>query len=204
MADARHERDPESHGSHATPSSTDDLLVMQVKAFLEAAECEDVDIDVETVEDLMQAIPSDFGRADNEEPVNGTPPPADKDSDTDEDIGVDGSALYNIEDDGEHLFRNPNDVLKYYVASQAQETWTPQEVKDMIHHLKERGEQAYWSIPPILPKMLRIIGMSAWIKEYVLTRSIPIPKLLRAFGISLVSSASFSNGSPSLTKSRSV
>ena len=105
MADARHEPDSngaERHGSHrpATPSSTDDLLVMQVRAFLEAAECEDVDIDVETVEDLMQAIPSDSDQEDDGDPANvGTPPPADNDSNTDEDAGVDSSALYNIEDE---------------------------------------------------------------------------------------------------------
>ena len=91
------------------------------------------------------------------------------------------------------------------IASQAQETWTPQEVKDMIQHLKERGEQVSRSIPlPALPKLLHVIGMSAWIKEYVSTRSIPIPRLLRAFGISLVSSASFLNQSPSSRKSCSA
>lgn len=29
--------------------------------------------------------------------------------------------------------------------------------------------------------------MSAWVKEYVVTRAIPIPSLLEAFGIRLVS-----------------
>ena len=110
MADTRHGPDnngAESHGSHGQPthSSTDDLLVMQVRAFLEAAECEDVDIDVETVEDLMQAIPSDFDRESDGDLANvGTPPPADNDSDTDDGIEVDGSALYNIEDECELSF----------------------------------------------------------------------------------------------------
>ncbi|KAG6896664.1 hypothetical protein C0992_006798 [Termitomyces sp. T32_za158] len=39
-------------------TSDNDVLVSQVRAFLEAAE--DVDIDVETVEDLIQSLPSDF------------------------------------------------------------------------------------------------------------------------------------------------
>lgn len=44
---------------HSTPAAltSNDLLVLQVRAFLDASE--DVDIDVETVEDLMQTITTD-------------------------------------------------------------------------------------------------------------------------------------------------
>ncbi|RDB15806.1 NAD-dependent protein deacetylase hst1 [Hypsizygus marmoreus] len=126
-----------------------EIFVLQVRAFLEAAE--DVDIDPETVEDLMQSIPNDFPASEEFVGPGRIIDPA-EDSDSDENVNfpeeeLDISALYSVEDD-------------------AQQTWTEREVKQMMHHLKERG-------------------MVFWIKEYVLTRNVPIPKLLRAFGISL-------------------
>ncbi|KAG6916201.1 hypothetical protein DXG01_008083 [Tephrocybe rancida] len=113
--------------SHQPPSD-DDVLVLQVRAFLEAAE--DVDIDVETVEDLMQSIPADFGE--EVDPVGDREP-------TDDDIGEDTSG------DMDHLAELDPSILY--------------------------GEEDK--------------GMSSWINEYVSTRNLPIPKLLRAFAINL-------------------
>ncbi|KAJ7115942.1 DHS-like NAD/FAD-binding domain-containing protein [Mycena epipterygia] len=46
------------------------------------------------------------------------------------------------------------------------QTWSQQQIRAMMHHLKEKG-------------------MSSWMNEYVLKRNIPIPQLLLAFGINL-------------------
>ncbi|KAF9460565.1 DHS-like NAD/FAD-binding domain-containing protein [Collybia nuda] len=54
----------------------------------------------------------------------------------------------------------------YSITNEAQQAWTKVEVQHMMHHLKERG-------------------ITSWIKEYVFTRNIPIPRLLHAFGITL-------------------
>ncbi|KAG5641798.1 hypothetical protein DXG03_004184 [Asterophora parasitica] len=151
------DRDREKERSGQTgrqpPTADNDVLVLQVRAFLEAAE--DVDIDVETVEDLMEAIPSDY--APEVDPVGDLDSADEADYGDNEDGSrskgvideeVDPAVLYGLEDE------------------EGQQTWTAQEVKQMMHHLKERG-------------------MAPWIQEYVLTRNIPIPKLLRAFRISL-------------------
>ena len=64
--------------------------------------------------------------------------------------------------------------------------WTHQEVRGMMHHLKERGR--CWNNPEPVSIMYTLRpGMNSFIKEYVLVRNIPIPKLLYAFGICLVS-----------------
>lgn len=135
------------------PAADNDVLVLQVRAFLEAAE--DVDIDVETVEDLMQTIPPDY---------NAEVDPA-EDLDL---MGGNDSGEENESGNGNGTFAE--EVLDisalYAVEDEAQQMWTTEEVNEMMHHLKERG-------------------MGSWITEYVLTRNIPIPRLLRAFGISL-------------------
>ncbi|KAF8074705.1 SIR2-domain-containing protein [Lyophyllum atratum] len=151
------ERDTErSEQIRYQPLDTDnDVLVLQVRAFLEASE--EVDIDVETVEDLMQTIPPDY--TSEVDPVG--------------DLDLDPSDAHDS--GGENETGTPHGIfggeeldvsVLYGIEDEAQPTWTLQEVKQMMHHLKERG-------------------MGSWITEYVLTRNIPIPKLLRAFGISL-------------------
>jgi hypothetical protein len=69
---------------------------------------------------------------------------------------------------------------------EAQETWTKQEVKQMMHLLKERGACSIntvvlkWNADPNT-------GSSAFIDEYVRLRNIPIHKLLEAFDVELAS-----------------
>ncbi|KAF8998517.1 DHS-like NAD/FAD-binding domain-containing protein [Cyathus striatus] len=128
--------------------SPDVLLSLQIRAFLEASE--DVDIDPETVEDLLQAIPKDDqdGNAEltvqvDSEDEDDLYRPADNDVEE-----LDIGPLYTQDKEGE------------------EEAWSKQEVKQMLHHLKERG-------------------MSSFMQEYVIKRNIPIPKLLLAFGINL-------------------
>jgi hypothetical protein len=88
-------QDPEWGNQHIISSKEHDRLVLQVRAFLEASE--EVDIDAETLADLIQALNQDdhstdvdgFDRCHNGQ----------KHSDAiDEEIDV--SALYNIEDEG--------------------------------------------------------------------------------------------------------
>ncbi|KAG6886128.1 hypothetical protein C0993_002647 [Termitomyces sp. T159_Od127] len=131
--------------------SDNDILVSQVRAFLEAAE--DVDIDVETVEDLMQSLPPDFGS--EIDPVG--------ELELTDDDGLDEDMNVN----GHRLIREVDTPVRYEIEEQDRQIWTPQEIKEMIHHLKERG-------------------MASWITEYVVTRNHPIQKLLRIFGINLV------------------
>ncbi|OCH96332.1 SIR2-domain-containing protein [Obba rivulosa] len=57
-------------------------------------------------------------------------------------------------------------MLKQHILRTAQIAWKEQEVKDMLYYLKEHG-------------------ISAFIGEYVISRDIPIPKLLYAFGVCL-------------------
>ena len=64
--------------------------------------------------------------------------------------------------------------------------WTHQEVRAMMHHLKERGRCCNIA-EPVLTMHTSPAGMNSFIKEYVLMRNISIPKLLYAFGICLVS-----------------
>ncbi|KAG6856436.1 hypothetical protein H0H87_004401 [Tephrocybe sp. NHM501043] len=115
------------------PASDNDVLVLQVRAFLEAGNVEDIELDVETVEDIMQAIPEDFGA--EVDPV-GDLEPVDDDGlerDTSGDSHqasdeVDPSLLYGIDEEDKD------------------QTWTAQDIKEMMHHLKERGQHSHQSV----------------------------------------------------------
>jgi NAD-dependent histone deacetylase SIR2 len=63
--------------------------------------------------------------------------------------------------------------------------WTKNEVAQMLHHLKERGQWHAFNLYP-LEFIYKILGMSSFIKEYVVQRNIAIPRLLEALGVSLV------------------
>jgi hypothetical protein len=126
----------------ARSASTNNILVLQVRAFLEASE--DVDIDIETVEDLMQTIPPDYDQDSNYEVLDtasslGDVSNSDENAEFNEEE-LDISALYSIEDEG----NEPRCCLRCYrppfhSAFEAQQTWTKQEINHMMHHLKERG-----------------------------------------------------------------
>lgn len=127
---------------HVNSGNDCDRLILQVRAFLKASE--DVDIDTETLEDLIQALNQDDD-------------PSSKSS-SDEDL----SAAEHLKSDAAY-----EELYAFYrMKDGAQDTWTKQEVRQMMYHLKEHG-------------------MSSYIKEYVSTRNIAIPKLLRAFGVTL-------------------
>ncbi|GLB43369.1 putative sir2 family protein [Lyophyllum shimeji] len=126
--------------------------IQKVRAFLEASE--DVDIDVETAEDLMQTIPSDYDAEDD--PGGDSDPAGDNDSCDEHESGSGDGTL------PEEVL----DVSPLYGTGDEAQSWTTEEVKEMMHHLKERG-------------------MGSWIQKYVLALNIPIPRLLRAFGITL-------------------
>ncbi|KAI5895119.1 SIR2-domain-containing protein [Schizophyllum commune H4-8] len=155
-----------------TPFSSKELLALQVQAFLNAAE--DVDVEPETIEDLLDTLTAqeqekeaqpEAGNIDtvDVQSKNSAPEPPRTILDI---TGDDNSS-----DDPDYVDDGPEDdeidISSLYAAPQEQGiTFSKQELRAMLHYLKERG-------------------MSAWVKEYVVTRAIPIPSLLEAFGIRL-------------------
>ncbi|KAJ7765409.1 SIR2-domain-containing protein [Mycena maculata] len=143
-----------------TPSSSNsDLLDLrvnqhlsssQIRAFLAASE--DVDIDPETVEELVHALivetTTASSRADN---VNSG-------------IHVSEDAVESETFDVE--ISDLDISALYFFPEEEVQTWSQQQIRGMMHHLKEHG-------------------MSSWMNEYFLKRNIPIPQLLLAFGINL-------------------
>ncbi|KAJ7066609.1 SIR2-domain-containing protein [Mycena amicta] len=136
-----------SSGSPSSPSpeledslnlTEDQLTASQIRAFLAAAE--DVDMDPETAEELIQTI------------IKST----------------DGSGLHVVQDgDGLDLQVSDLDLaVLYSVFDPELQTWSHQQIRGMLHHLKERGAASF-------------------MEEYVVKRNIPIPQLLLAFGINL-------------------
>ncbi|KXN87667.1 NAD-dependent protein deacetylase hst1 [Leucoagaricus sp. SymC.cos] len=120
-------------------SEEESLLALQIHAFLEASD--EVDIDQETVNDLMQVLnESQNGKKDEIVDIKGGTEAVPEDS----------------RDDSSSLESNPEEEL----------AWTKEEVKQMLHHLKERG-------------------MASFVKEYVIQKNIAIPRLLEALGVSL-------------------
>ncbi|KAG9223893.1 hypothetical protein CCMSSC00406_0004491 [Pleurotus cornucopiae] len=132
-----------SNSERTTPSNNaDELLASQIRAFITASE--DVDIDVETIEDLMKVFPDSASRGEDASDKS----EADVDIDTNDDaLEIDMSALFASRD-------------------RALETWSAQEIRMMMRHLKE-------------------YGMQSWLNEYVQVRKYSIPNLLNAFGINL-------------------
>ncbi|KAF7357639.1 Deacetylase sirtuin-type domain-containing protein [Mycena sanguinolenta] len=121
------------------------LTASQVRAFLAASE--DVDIDPESVEELVQ-----FLLLETADDSSGIVDPA-----TD---GVDSDGGFNLE-------VSELDISALYCTQDKDpETWTHQQIRGMLHHLKEHG-------------------MSSWVNEYILKRNHSIPQLLLAFGIKL-------------------
>ncbi|EDR05569.1 class I sirtuins SIR2 family protein [Laccaria bicolor S238N-H82] len=129
--------------------SANDILALQVQAFIDASE--DVDMPREVADDLISTIPSqdddpeafrapegvESGDEGDEEAENGEI----------ESVQVDMSALFDV-------------------AQQAENLWTKREIKQILHHLKERG-------------------IHSFTMEYVHRRNVPIYRLLLAFGIGL-------------------
>ncbi|KAG0703985.1 DHS-like NAD/FAD-binding domain-containing protein [Suillus ampliporus] len=145
---------PENRGNSKTYST---LYALQLRDFIDAAD--DTDVDPDTIEDLLE------GFEDGEEELLG--------NDLDEDLDS-GSLAVPAHGQPEHsAIEESGDLddldMETEVIEQLKredEAWSKEEIRKMMHHLKERG-------------------MSSFVREYVVTQNIPIVKLLFAFGISL-------------------
>ncbi|KAJ4479678.1 DHS-like NAD/FAD-binding domain-containing protein [Lentinula edodes] len=109
---------PQSISGPSTASPMD-LLILQVKAFLDAAE--DVEVGPETIQELLQLIAD--RQTTNVVDLEPTPDVEDED-----DEWLPGKENNDVELDISALFMNAHD-----------ETWTNEERKEMISFLKERG-----------------------------------------------------------------
>ncbi|KAF7308536.1 Deacetylase sirtuin-type domain-containing protein [Mycena chlorophos] len=117
----------------------EELAAAQIRAFLAAAE--EVDMDPGTAEELIQTL------------ILKT---------------TEGSELH-LEQDGDGLNLQVDDLdlaLLYSPVDPELQTWSHQQIRAMLHHLKERGAQSF-------------------IEEYCSKRNIPVPQLLLAFQIDL-------------------
>jgi hypothetical protein len=63
--------------------------------------------------------------------------------------------------------------------------WTKQQIKGMLAYLKHRGKRALSTYSDHAADRY-CTGLSSFVKEYVITRAIPIPELLCAFDVYLV------------------
>ena len=160
-------------------SSSSKLVMAQVQAFLDAAE--DVDIDSETIEDLLETCSEHQTLDENAVVQEIAYPDSDDDSCADKrdsDV-LDISALFNNQDAGKsYPFFQTNSF------DQGLDKWTKQEIGYLLRHLKEHGEPLKYR--RIQFSDIRSQGMTSFIQKYVLERKIPIPKILLAFGVNLV------------------
>ncbi|KIK93698.1 hypothetical protein PAXRUDRAFT_499911 [Paxillus rubicundulus Ve08.2h10] len=151
------QRKPPGQVAETKPKAPSPLHLLQLRAFLNAAE--DVDADPDTIEDLLEGLSDDVrsevtecdseveGSETEELFVPQRSPAAVDDNEDMEDGDIDPSEIRALEEEAEQV-------------------WTKDEIRRMMHHLKERGT-------------------SSFIKEYVVIQNIPVVKLLFAFGISL-------------------
>ncbi|KAG2040118.1 DHS-like NAD/FAD-binding domain-containing protein [Suillus americanus] len=150
-----HETAAENNGK---PKAYGALYALQLRAFIDAAE--DVDVDPDTIEDLLEGLED----GDGEEEI--------QESDLDEDIDSESLALpahdqhSAIEGSGDLDDLEVETEVIERLKQEADGAWSKEETRKMMHHLKEHG-------------------MSSFVREYVITQNIPIVKLLFAFGISL-------------------
>jgi NAD-dependent histone deacetylase SIR2 len=132
--------DPVSATNEPMIKDGNELLTLQVQAFLQASE--DVDVDAETIEDLLQALIVGKEDAEDAETRSETQMNEDEDSDGELEAStqeLDISPLFEGNHEGflSFLFSMPFFPIIY--VSQVTETWSKQEVKQMLHLLKERG-----------------------------------------------------------------
>jgi hypothetical protein len=156
----------------------------QVQAFLDAAE--EVDIDEDTIEDILDGLDPDTELEANDKPeVSGNI--SEHDNDESELSELESEVSYSAPQgwDTSHSIHHD---LHYFWSDEA--VWKPQQIQGMLRHLKEHG--TYQSIvkyycKSMLDTMSLALGLGSWLQEYVITRQIPIPKLLLVFGVDLVS-----------------
>ncbi|KAF9482627.1 DHS-like NAD/FAD-binding domain-containing protein [Pholiota conissans] len=139
-------------GDDARPATSgkieNELLALQVQAFLEASE--DVDVDAETIEDILEVLVDTDENVDSEMPQS----QMDEDEDSHDDDEVD---VYP-------LVTSTFPARESASESTGKETWTKQETKQMLHLLKERGAAEFIdeyvkarNIP--VPKLLAAFGI---------------------------------------------
>lgn len=76
-------------------------------------------------------------------------------------------------------------MLVFECADQMAPRWTQQQIKGMLTHLKHRGKCTFHATRLDHADSC-CTGLSSFVKEYVITRAIPIPELLCAFDVYLV------------------
>ncbi|KAF9219745.1 SIR2-domain-containing protein [Gyrodon lividus] len=154
------QRKPPCQGAEMKTKALSPLHALQLRAFLNAAE--DIDVDPDTIEDLLEGL-SDDVRSEVTEFESDV-----EDSDTEE-LSVPvheqrSPHALNGNEDLEDGDIDPSEIRA--LEEEAKQAWAKDEIKKMMHHLKERG-------------------MSSFMREYVVVQNIPVVKLLFAFGISL-------------------
>lgn len=162
------EQDDVTRGTVSFQITRKEHLSLQIRALLDASD--EVDLSAEVAEDLFQSLPpgaegddcgcphdDEEGGEDHEHHDHGEEQHAEDEDEDMEDgpevIAVDGEIVVSS------VFRPKN-------PGGDGESWTKQEVKQILHHLKEKGSRSF-------------------VSEYFVKRNIPIPKLLLAFGIEL-------------------
>jgi hypothetical protein len=161
---------------------TYDKISSSVRAFLAASE--DVDIEPETVEELVQALilETASSSADNESSgirlSESSPEPDGFDVEV---SALDMSALYFFPDQGRCIgFLG---VTNLFMSARRGKSLVT--TANSRYDTPSKGTRSVARVG--LSKLLnRRLGMSSWMNEYVLKRNIPIPQLLVAFGINLV------------------
>ncbi|EGO20743.1 hypothetical protein SERLADRAFT_442077 [Serpula lacrymans var. lacrymans S7.9] len=152
-------------GSQLKGKQKSTLFELQVRAFLDAAE--DVDVDTDTLEDLLEDLGdegSENGDEDEQNDAVGVSDTEDVCPLVHEQHHNSGGQDSQAEESDEGLDLDMSELKEY--EQESQEAWTKEDVKKIMHHLKERG-------------------MSSFVREYVIMQNIPIPKLLYAFGVML-------------------
>lgn len=124
-------------------STKNEILAAQIRAFLEASE--DVEVDAETVEDILEVL---VGEDEDEN----AEPPSESNMDEDEDSHDEDAEEMSVPFPGT---ADPAQQRGFYFSllfvpfcsvcffRELDETWTKQEVKEMLHLLKERGSCVY-------------------------------------------------------------
>lgn len=125
------EPSPSRENSPLSEDEDESLLALQIRAFLEASE--DVDIDRETIEDLMRVLSDHQERKDSTVDAEGIP----------DDQTISQEDQPSSEGRVTKLFLIAYHSHKNFVAQEAE--WTKQEVKQMLHHLKEYGQSHAFS-----------------------------------------------------------
>ena len=173
------------------------LHEMQLRAFLSAVD--DVDADSVTLDDLLDGVDDEVcSSMMGHDSTSESSDTDDLSSISDNDVftgtvcgePVDAGQLRALEQEGTRrlvllhaylqCWTKLADKIKVLSVEQA---WSKEEIRRMIHFLKEHGE-SHWSCMPATLELTLSSGMSAFDKEYVVAQQIPIVKLLFALRIS--------------------